>query len=105
MHVGVVAHLGRVPQRAALIDALEPRHAVEALGDEDDDVLGAALALRRRAARVVGARPAEQRARQRPAVAHARDVPGQLTLVEGLGHRHESILTDPDAAQPAGLTG
>ena len=97
VHVGVVAHLGRVPQRAALVDALEPRHAVEPLRHEDDDVLGPALALRRRAERVVGARPAQHRQRQRPAIAHARDVTGQLTLVEGLGHRHQSILTHSDA--------
>ena len=63
VHVGVGAHLARVPEVRRLVDALEPRHAVEGLGDEHDDVLRAALALRRRAARVGDARAPE----------HARD--------------------------------
>ena len=52
-------HLERVPQRAGLVDALEPRHAVERLGDEHDHELGSTLALGRRAALVGDAGAAE----------------------------------------------
>ena len=59
-----VAHLESVPQRAGLVDPLEPRHPVERLGDEHDDVFGAALALRGRAALVGDAGATEQRQRR-----------------------------------------
>src|SRR3712207_8636928 len=39
------AHLVGVPEGPRHVHALEPRHAVEVLRDEDDDVLGPALAL------------------------------------------------------------
>ena len=45
VHVGRRAHLVGVPQRAGLVDALEPRDAVEVLGNQFDDVLDPALAL------------------------------------------------------------
>ena len=43
MHVGAIAHLARVPEAARLVDALEPRHAVEELGDEHHDELAESL--------------------------------------------------------------
>ena len=57
--VGRGAHLERVPQRPCLIDTLEPRHPLVRRGHEHDDVLGTALALRRRAVLVGDARAAE----------------------------------------------
>ena len=60
------AHLIGAPQRAGDVDALEPRHAVEVLGAEQDHVLGATLALGRGAAHVGHPRATEQRALDPP---------------------------------------
>ena len=59
VHVGLGAHLGGVPERARLVDALQPRHAVEVLAHEHDDELRAALAL------MAGAAAGPPRARRR----------------------------------------
>ena len=79
--VGRRAHLEGVPQRAGLVDALEPRHPLVRRGDEDHDELGAALALGRRAPLVGHARAAEQRDLDRPAIADAVQVALQLAPV------------------------
>ena len=69
MNVRPVAHLIAVPQRAGEVDALEPGDPVEGIGDEQEDILRAPLALRGRAMLVVDPRAAEQRDIDRPAVA------------------------------------
>ena len=63
VHVGGAAHLVGIPQAPAHVHALQPGHAVEELGHEDDDELRSALALRPGAAQVRHAGAAEQRAR------------------------------------------
>src|SRR5690349_7566365 len=85
VHVSRVAHLGGVPQAAGLVDALEPRHTVEELRDEDDHELGPALALRPAAEVFVDARPSEQRPLEGPATAHPLDVAVELAPVDGFG--------------------
>src|SRR3954454_6530896 len=93
VHVGEVAHLGGVPQAAGLVDALEPRDAVEELRDEDDHELRAALALRAAAEVVVDAGPAEERALEGPAIAHPLNVAVELAPVDGFGgNDHMRIL-------------
>ena len=85
--VGRRAHLGRVPQAARLVDALEPRHAGEELRDRGSR-------RTRCRARAAGGAPlassdagaAEQHALQRPATVDALDVARQLALVEHLRH-------------------
>ena len=67
---------------AGLVDALEPRDAVEVLGDEHEHVLVPALALRRRAVEVVDPSAAQQRALDRPAVRHALQIALELPAVE-----------------------
>ena len=81
VHVGVRAHLARVPEVRRLVDALEPRHAAEGLRDEHDDVLRPALALRRRAARVGDARAPEHGAIEPPAVPDPVEVALELSEV------------------------
>src|SRR3954454_16468923 len=93
VHVGGVAYLGGVPQAAGLVHALEPRHAVEELRDEDDHELRAALALRAAPEVVVDASSAEERALEGPAIAHPLDVAVELTPVDGFGgNDHARIL-------------
>src|SRR3954447_6432123 len=93
VHVGEVAHLGGVPQAAGLVDALEPRHTVEELRDEDDYELRPALALRAATEVVVDAGSAEERALKGPAIAHPLDVAVELAPVDGFGgNDHARIL-------------
>src|SRR3954467_14031680 len=81
VHVGRVAHLGRIPQAARLVDALEPRHAGEELRHQHDDELLTALALWPAAEVVVDPGAAEQGALERPAIAHPLHVAVELAPV------------------------
>ena len=72
------------PTATCLVDALEPRHAVEGRRDEHDDVLGPALALRRAPALVGHARAAEQGRLDRPAVGDPAQVALELQPVHGM---------------------
>src|SRR4051794_30653052 len=95
VHVGGGAHLVGVPQRARHIHALEPRHAVEVLGDQHDHVLRAALALRARAAQVSDPRAGEQRPIERPSVGDSADVAIELAMVQRFERRHpQNIVAD-----------
>src|SRR4051794_21707598 len=69
------AHFRRVPQRARLVDALQPRDPCEELAHQHDDELRAALALGHGALQVLHARAAQVSARQCPAITDALDVP------------------------------
>ena len=89
------AHLEAVPQRAGVVHALEPRHALERVRDQDHDELGAALALRRRALLVRDPGASEHRDVDRPSVIDARQVPLQLAPVDGGGHLHGAIVPIP----------
>ena len=97
MDVGRGAHLVGIPQRAGDVDALEPRHAVEVLGDEHHHVLGAALALRGGPADVGHPRAAEQRALDRPPVRDPPHVALELAVVELSSHA-QRIVDDGAAA-------
>jgi hypothetical protein len=61
---------------------LQPRHAVEGLGDEDDDVLRTALALWERALQIGDPSATQERSRELPAVTDAAQVPLELATVE-----------------------
>src|SRR3954452_23755134 len=82
--VGALAHLRAVPQRTALVDPLQPGHAVEGEGDEEDDPLGSPLALGRGAPRVGDPGAADERALERPAIADATQGPVELPPVQPL---------------------
>jgi hypothetical protein len=92
MDVRRLAHLEPVPQRTGVVDALEPRHALERVRDEDHDELGAALALRRRPVLVGDACAAEHGGVDLPAVADALQVALELAPVHGRGHLHGAIV-------------
>src|SRR3954452_20104433 len=85
--VGGRAHLVRVPQRPGDVDALQPWHAVEVLGNQHDHVLRTALALWAGAAEIGDARAAEQRSIEWPPVRDPPNVSLELAVVELLvGH-------------------
>ena len=94
MHIGGRAHLVGVPQRAGDVDALEPRHPVEVLGDEHDHVLGAALTLRSGAAQIGDARAGQQRAIERPPVRNPAHVTLELAVIELLEIHPPNIVAD-----------
>src|SRR6202020_1897163 len=100
VNVGLGPHLHGVPQRAGLVDAFEPRHAVKGRRDEDDDELGTALALGRCAPLVGDASAPEQRLLHRPAITDPVYVAPQLAEVEsafGL-HRRGFLLARASGA-------
>jgi len=58
-----------------VVDALQPRNAVEELAHEHDDVLGPALPLGQCALQVLDPRTPQMGTLQRPAIADTLDVP------------------------------
>src|SRR5947209_14303302 len=92
VHVRGRAHLERVPQRAGLIDPLQPWHPVVRRRDQDHHVLRPALALWRRTALVREPRAAEQRRFYRPAVAQPGEVAAQLAVIQRGPELHAPIL-------------
>jgi len=69
------AHLEPIPQRAGLIDALEPRHPVVGRRDEHDDELRAPLPLRRRPLLVGDLGAGEDRVLELPPILDSSQIP------------------------------